>query len=43
MTDKNEQLLMQKYQAFAKGLNSILEMQNKRDQFDLLFTTRMNI
>ena len=39
----NEELLEQKYQAFNKGFAGILEMDNKRDQFDLLFAMRMNI
>ena len=39
----NEELREQKYQAFNKGFAGILEMANRRDQFDLLFAMRMNI
>ncbi len=40
---REETIKEQKYQAFSKGFHNIVKMDNKRDQFDLLFAMRMNI
>ena len=40
---REEEIRKQKYYAFDKGFHNIVQIKDRREQFDLLFSMRMNI